>query len=54
MLKGPGGFQIFSLGTGTGADEIKGKGRVGGKSLIKIDEEEGAILNPIKMVVFAV
>ena len=27
MLTDSGGFQIFSLGTGTGADEIKGKGK---------------------------
>ena len=43
MLTDSGGFQIFSLGTGSGADEIKGKGKAGNKSLIKIDEELGAI-----------
>lgn len=48
MLTDSGGFQIFSLGTGTGADEIKGKGKVGGKSLIKIDEQEGAIFKSYK------
>jgi queuine tRNA-ribosyltransferase len=40
MLTDSGGFQIFSLGHGSVADEIKGK-RSGASSLIKI-EEEGA------------
>lgn len=48
MLTDSGGFQIFSLGTGTGADEIKGKGKAGNKSLIKIDEELGAIFKSYK------
>lgn len=48
MLTDSGGFQIFSLGTGTGADEIKGKGKSGNKSLIKIDEELGAIFKSYK------
>jgi queuine tRNA-ribosyltransferase len=48
MLTDSGGFQIFSLGTGTGADEIKGKGKAGNKSLLKIDEELGAIFKSYK------
>ena len=49
MLTDSGGFQIFSLGAGSVAPgeikpgEIKGTGRVGSKSLIRIDEQEGAI-----------
>lgn len=48
MLTDSGGFQIFSLGTGTGSDEIKGRGKAGNKSLIKIDEEKGAIFKSYK------
>lgn len=48
MLTDSGGFQIFSLGTGSDADEIKGKGKAGNKSLIKIDEELGAIFKSYK------
>ncbi|HNQ91643.1 MAG TPA: tRNA guanosine(34) transglycosylase Tgt [Alphaproteobacteria bacterium] len=48
MLTDSGGFQIFSLGTGGGEDEIKGKGKSGNKSLIKIDEEQGAIFKSYK------
>jgi len=48
MLTDSGGFQIFSLGTGSGADEIKGKGKAGNKSLLKIDEQEGAIFKSYK------
>ncbi|HBW57430.1 MAG TPA: tRNA guanosine(34) transglycosylase Tgt, partial [Oscillatoriales bacterium UBA8482] len=48
MLTDSGGFQIFSLGTGTGADEIKGKGKAGNKSLLKIDEQDGAIFKSYK------
>jgi queuine tRNA-ribosyltransferase len=48
MLTDSGGFQIFSLGTGTGADEIKGRGRSGSSSLLKIDEEKGAIFRSYK------
>lgn len=48
MLTDSGGFQIFSLGTGTGSDEIKGRGKTGNKSLIKIDEEKGAIFKSYK------
>ena len=41
MLTDSGGFQIFSLGHGSVADEIKGKGRPSkkNKSLLKISEE---------------
>ncbi len=43
MLTDSGGFQIFSLGHGTVADEIKGRGRNRyAKTLLKIDEE-GAV-----------
>jgi queuine tRNA-ribosyltransferase len=48
MLTDSGGFQIFSLGTGTSADEIKGKGKAGNKSLLKIDEQDGAIFKSYK------
>ncbi len=48
MLTDSGGFQIFSLGTGSGADEIKGKGKSGNKSLIRIDEQDGAIFKSYK------
>lgn len=48
MLTDSGGFQIFSLGTGTGADEIKGRGKSGNSSLLKIDEEKGAIFRSYK------
>lgn len=48
MLTDSGGFQIFSLGTGTGADEIKGRGKSGHSSLLKIDEEKGAIFRSYK------
>jgi queuine tRNA-ribosyltransferase len=48
MLTDSGGFQIFSLGTCGGEDEIKGKGKSGNKSLIKIDEEQGAIFKSYK------
>lgn len=48
MLTDSGGFQIFSLGTGSGADEIKGKGKAGNKSLIRIDEQDGAIFKSYK------
>lgn len=44
MLTDSGGFQIFSLGAGSvGPGEIKGTGRVGNKSLLRIDEQDGAI-----------
>ncbi len=44
MLTDSGGYQIFSLGAGSsGPGEIKGKGKTGNKSLLKIDEEQGAI-----------
>lgn len=40
MLTDSGGFQIFSLGHGSVADEIKGRrGNTGNKSLLKITEE---------------
>jgi len=39
MLTDSGGFQIFSLGHGSIADEIKGKGHSRNKSLLKISEE---------------
>ncbi|HYD17144.1 MAG TPA: tRNA guanosine(34) transglycosylase Tgt, partial [Patescibacteria group bacterium] len=40
MFTDSGGFQIFSLGHGSVADEIKGKaGRVREKSILKITEE---------------
>ncbi len=44
-LTDSGGYQIFSLGTGSGgADEIKGRKAPGqNQSLIRIDEEHGAI-----------
>jgi queuine tRNA-ribosyltransferase len=47
-LTDSGGFQIFSLGTGTGADEIKGKTRRQNQSLVKIDEKQGAIFKSYK------
>ncbi len=39
MLTDSGGFQIFSLGHGSVADEIKGRRRMGQKTLLKINEE---------------
>lgn len=49
MLTDSGGFQIFSLGAGTvGPGEIKGTGRVGNKSLLRIDEQDGAIFKSYK------
>lgn len=50
MLTDSGGFQIFSLGTGSesSAGEIKGTGRVGNKSLLRIDEQDGAIFKSYK------
>ena len=39
MLTDSGGFQIFSLGHGSIAEEIKGKGQSKCKSLLKISEE---------------
>lgn len=44
MLTDSGGYQVFSLGAGSsGPGEIKGKGKTANKSLLKIDEEQGAI-----------
>lgn len=49
MLTDSGGFQIFSLGAGSsGPGEIKGQGKVSNKSLLKIDEEAGAIFKSYK------
>jgi queuine tRNA-ribosyltransferase len=50
MLTDSGGFQIFSLGTGSegSASEIKGTGQKKSKLLIRIDEKEGAIFRSYK------
>ncbi len=50
MLTDSGGFQIFSLGTGSegAASEIKGSGQKKPKLLIRIDEEQGAIFRSYK------
>lgn len=49
MLTDSGGFQIFSLGTGNDSPgEIKGTGRSGNKSLLRIDEQDGAIFKSYK------
>jgi queuine tRNA-ribosyltransferase len=42
MLTDSGGFQVFSMGHGSCADEIKGRGHQKRESLLKIDEEGGA------------
>ncbi len=42
MMTDSGGFQIFSMGHGSVADEIKGRNRKKERSLIKIDEEGAA------------
>jgi len=39
MMTDSGGFQIFSMGHGSVADEIKGRNKSRGKSLLKITEE---------------
>jgi len=39
MMTDSGGFQIFSMGHGGIADEIKGRNRGGDKSLLKVSEE---------------
>jgi queuine tRNA-ribosyltransferase len=39
MFTDSGGFQIFSMGHGTIAEEIKGVGRNGSKTLLKLTEE---------------
>lgn len=50
MLTDSGGFQIFSLGTGSegSASEIKGTGQKKTKLLLKIDEKDGAIFKSYK------
>ncbi len=49
-LTDSGGYQIFSLGTGASADEIKGRSanKTQNKSLLRIDEKDGAIFRSYK------
>lgn len=48
MLTDSGGYQIFSMGLGSDADEIKGRGKKRTPSLIRIDEEKGAFFRSYK------
>lgn len=47
-LTDSGGYQIFSLGTGASADEIKGRGKSKESALVRIDEQDGAVFRSYK------